>query len=54
MFIIEEESGTYRRPLRRHDGYYAGDFKGTEMCSVTALSALSKLQPPTFASPEAA
>ena len=26
MFTIEEDSGTYTGTLRRHNGYYAGDF----------------------------
>ena len=33
---IEEESGTYRaRPLRRHNGYYAGDFSGQPLRLLT-------------------
>jgi hypothetical protein len=50
MFTIEEDSGTYTGSLRRHNGYYAGDFTRTPMCSASELSALAKLQPPTFPS----
>jgi hypothetical protein len=24
--VIEEESGTFDRPVHQHNGYYAGDF----------------------------
>jgi hypothetical protein len=48
MFTIEEDRGTYNGYLRRHDGYYAGDFTRTPMCSASELSALTKLRPPTF------
>jgi len=48
MFTIEEDSGTYVGSLRRHNGYYAGDFTRTPMCSASELSALTKLRPPTF------
>jgi hypothetical protein len=47
MFTIEEDSGTYTGPLRRHSGYYAGDFTRTPMCTASTLSALTKLRPPT-------
>ena len=45
MFTIEEESGTFTGPARRHDGYYAGDFSRTPMCTASELSALAKLRP---------
>ena len=48
MFTIEEDSGTYTGSLRRHNGYYAGDFTRSPMCTASELSALSKLRPPTF------
>jgi hypothetical protein len=48
MFTIEEDSGTYTGPVRRHNGYYAGDFSGTPMRSAGELSALVKLRVPTF------
>jgi hypothetical protein len=48
MFTIEEDSGTYTGTLRRHNGYYAGDFTRTPMCTASELSALAKLRPPTF------
>jgi hypothetical protein len=50
MLTIEEESGTYTGPVRRHNGYYAGDFSRTPMRTASELSALAKLRPPTFAS----
>jgi hypothetical protein len=34
--------------LRRHNGYYAGDFTRNRMCTASELSTLSKLRPPTF------
>ena len=46
MFTIEEDSGTYTGSLRRHDGYYAGDFTRTPMCTPSELSALAKLRSP--------
>ena len=48
MFTIEEESGTYTRPIGRHNGYYAGDFSRTPMRTASELSALAKLRLPTF------
>ena len=48
MFTIEEESGTYTGSLRRHNGYYAGDFSGNPMRTASELSALARLRPPTF------
>jgi len=42
MFTIEEESGTYSRPRRRHDGYYAGDFSRAPMPTPTELAALTR------------
>ena len=47
MFTIEEESGTFTGTSRRHNGYYAGDFTRTPMCTPSELAALSKLRPPT-------
>jgi hypothetical protein len=47
MFTIEEESGTFTGTSRRHNGYYAGDFTSTPMCTPGELAALSKLRPPT-------
>jgi len=51
MFTIEEDSGTYTGALRRHNGYYAGDFTGVPMCTASELSAIAKLRPPTFPVP---
>ena len=48
MFNIEEDSGTYTGSPRRHNGYYAGDFTRNPMCTDSELSALAKLQPPSF------
>ena len=48
MFTIEEDSGTYTGCRRQHNGYYAGDFTRTPMCTARELSALTKLRPPTF------
>ena len=49
MFTIEEDSGTYTGSVRRHNGYYAGDFTRNPMRTASELSALAKLRPPTFA-----
>jgi hypothetical protein len=46
MFTIEEDSGTFTGSLRRHNGYYAGDFTRNPMCKASELSALAKLRPP--------
>jgi hypothetical protein len=48
MFTIEQDSGTYTGSLRRHNGYYAGDFTRNPMSTASELSALAKLRPPTF------
>ena len=48
MFTIEEDIGTFTRSLRRHNGYYAGDFTRNPMCTPSELSALANLRPPTF------
>lgn len=48
MFTIEEDSGTYTGSSRRHNGYYAGDFTHSPMRTSSELSALAKLQLPTF------
>ncbi|HET6562292.1 MAG TPA: hypothetical protein VFG72_10490 [Marmoricola sp.] len=50
MFTIEEESGTFTGPVRRHNGYYAGDFTGSRMCTPRELSWLAKLSPPAIPS----
>jgi hypothetical protein len=46
MFTIEEDSGTFTGSLRRHNGYYAGDFTRNPMCTASELSALAKLCAP--------
>ena len=46
MLTIEEDSGTFTGSLRRHNGYYAGDFSHSPMCTATELAALAKLWPP--------
>jgi hypothetical protein len=48
MFTIEEDSGTYTGSLRRHNGYYAGDFTRSPMRTASEPSALARFQPPTF------
>jgi hypothetical protein len=48
MFTIEEESGAYTGSLRRHNGYYAGDFTRNPLRTASELSALAKLRPRTF------
>lgn len=48
MFTIEEDTGIYAGSLRRHNGYYAGDFTRNPMRTASELSALAKLRPPTF------
>ena len=48
MFTIEEESGTYTGSLRRHNGYYAGDFTRTPVRTASERSALAPLRPSTF------
>jgi hypothetical protein len=48
MFTIEEDSGTHTGSLRRHNGYYAGDFTRTPMRTASELSALARLRPPSF------
>ena len=45
MFTIEEDSGTFTGSLRRHNGYYAGDFTRNPMCTGSELSELAKLRP---------
>ena len=47
MFTIEEDSGTYTGSLPRHNGYYAGDFSRSAMCTADELSALARLRSPT-------
>ena len=48
MFTIEEESGTYKGPRCRHNGYYAGDFSRNPMRTASELSALARLRIPTL------
>lgn len=48
MFTIEEDSGTYTGSLRRHNGYYAGDFTRKPTYTASELSELGKLRPPTL------
>ena len=48
MFTIEEDSGTYTGSLRRHNGYYAGDFTRSPRRTASELSALARLRTPTF------
>ena len=48
MFTIEEDSGTFTGSVRRHNGYYAGDFTRNPMATASELSALAMLRPPTF------
>jgi hypothetical protein len=48
MFTIEADSGTYTGSLRRHNGYYAGDFTRNPMCRASELSELAKLRPATL------
>jgi hypothetical protein len=46
MFTIEDDSGTYTGSVRRHNGYYAGDFSRRPVRTASELSALAKLRPP--------
>lgn len=48
MFTIEQHTGTYSGTLRRHNGYYAGDFSRNPMRTDRELAALARLRPPTF------
>jgi hypothetical protein len=48
MVTIEEDSGTFTGSLRRHNGYYAGDFAQNPMCTASELSALASLRLPAF------
>jgi hypothetical protein len=48
MFTIEEESGTYTGSVRRHNGYYAGDFTRKQMRTASELPAFAKRRFPTF------
>jgi hypothetical protein len=48
MYTIEEDSGTYTGSLRRHNGYYAGDFTRHPMRTASELSELAMLRPLTF------
>ena len=48
MFTIEEDSGTFTGSLRRHNGYYAGDFTRNPVAAASELSASALLRSPTF------
>ncbi|WP_156388529.1 MULTISPECIES: hypothetical protein [unclassified Nocardioides] len=48
MFTIEEDRGTYRGPVRRHNGYYAGDFTRSQRATPGEIAKLARLQAPTF------
>ena len=48
MFTIEEDSGTFTGSLRRHNGYYAGDFTRNPVAAASELSASVLLRSPTF------
>ncbi len=39
--FIEQESGTYTRPIHRHNGYYAGDFSTPRAAPRTAADSLT-------------
>jgi hypothetical protein len=45
MFTIEEDSGTFTGSLRRHNGYYAGDFTSQPVRTATDRSAPERLRP---------
>ena len=47
MFTIEEDSGTFTGSLRRHNGYYAGDFTRNPVAAASELSASALLRSPT-------
>ena len=47
-FMVEEEQGTFTRTARRHDGYYAGDFREVPMATPRQLAALVSLRPTLF------
>ena len=49
MFTIEEDSGTFTGSLRRHNGYYAGDFSRVPMATPQQLAALARLRPTGWA-----
>ena len=48
MFTIEDESGTCAGLPRWHNGYHAGDFTRSPMCTAGELAALAKLWLPTL------
>jgi hypothetical protein len=48
MFTIEEDSGTFTGSLRRHNGYYAGDFTAQPVRTATGRSAPERLRPPAI------
>jgi hypothetical protein len=50
-YIIERETGTYTGTPRRHNGYYAGDFRGTPMATREQLAVITRMRPPRFTSP---
>jgi hypothetical protein len=47
-FMVEEEQGTFTRTARRHNGYYAGDFRNVPMATPRQLAALVALRPTTW------
>jgi hypothetical protein len=44
-YIIEEETGTYTGARHRHNGYYAGDFRGTPMATREQLDTITRMRP---------
>jgi hypothetical protein len=50
-YIIEAEFGTYTGTRRRHNGYYAGDFRSTPMASREQLDRVTRMRPPTLRRP---
>lgn len=49
--FIEQESGTFTRPIHRHNGYYAGDFSTPRTTRRTAADAGSLSVPPALLRP---
>ena len=50
-YMIEEETGTYTGTRHRHNGYYAGDFRGTPTATRQQLDAIMRMRPVTLPSP---
>ena len=50
MFTIEQDSGTYTGSLRRHNGYYAGDFTHNPTRTDSEISELPA-SPPSRSTP---